>query len=111
MKVCDDCTNAYLGVYGVYCIQYKEVIQNERVAEKCPDYDPFVEPVAPKLAVVNSHPSRRPTLESLCLDYLKDAKYTLWGQSFEIKTEPGRKEAALWFASQISAVLDKMENT
>ena len=38
-RVCADCVNAYLGKGGVWCRVFHEDINNERVAEDCPEYE------------------------------------------------------------------------
>lgn len=37
-RLCTDCANAHLGVYGVFCRAFREQIDNERVAEECPEF-------------------------------------------------------------------------
>jgi hypothetical protein len=36
---CYDCIHAYLGVQGVWCSIYREVISDERSAETCQCYE------------------------------------------------------------------------
>lgn len=36
---CGDCKHAYLGIDGVYCGEYREIINDERVANICESYE------------------------------------------------------------------------
>lgn len=38
-RLCSGCLYGYLGAYGVYCVEYREFIDREEVAEECADYE------------------------------------------------------------------------
>ena len=37
--LCSECVNGYLGAGGVFCVEYRELIDNERTAEECASFD------------------------------------------------------------------------
>lgn len=39
-KICTQCKNVYLGVYGLYCGAFREEINDESIADECEEYDP-----------------------------------------------------------------------
>lgn len=120
-RTCSDCEHGYVGPDGLFCMTYREMIDDERVALECVAFDPIpsniitdhgpkpeLEPaVRPKLReqvdeVVAAAPA--PELVAACDAYLRLRHCTLFGQVFEIISPRGRAEAAEWLATQITAI-------
>lgn len=40
VKLCVDCRNAFLGIRGIYCGEFREEIYDERIAAECEGYEP-----------------------------------------------------------------------
>lgn len=38
-RICSRCEYGYIGSYGVYCIQYQEMIDFESCAQDCESYE------------------------------------------------------------------------
>lgn len=46
-------------------------------------------------------------LEAVIADHIDDAGCTLWGRSFDVKSEEGKKQAVDWFAKNMRAVISR----
>lgn len=39
-RICSECDHSAIGPYGVHCLEFREDIWNEEVAQECPQYTP-----------------------------------------------------------------------
>lgn len=99
-RLCSNCENAFLGSRGVFCAEFDEHINNERVAEECEAYEPFTNFTLREEKKVPARISLEQTAEA----YLANLDTDTWGQIFVPKDPASRREAARWLASEIRAL-------
>jgi len=134
-RLCSDCSHGALtSAGGVYCLEFREDIPNENVAQDCVAYEEAV-PSSHVVSLNGRSPSPRPAVADIdvlvkdramprpkvqvdevvaeepapelvaaCESYFEARHCVLWGMPFEVITPKGRAEAADWLARQITGV-------
>ncbi len=112
---CSECEHGYLGLTGVFCVEFNEPVNDEKAdAAACPAFKPIDFPgvtvTVNGVKVDSTIEHRVPTtvealsddeLVAACDRWLAEQHVTLWGQPFEVISPKGRAQASSWLAKQI----------
>lgn len=115
-RTCDTCVSAALSSAGVFCREFLCDV-DEREAEKCEAYEPdsvglIAKPdkhLASQKRVIQSVQAPvvdTETLRQACQAHLAIQPSTLWGRSWDVKTDgQSREQAVDWLTDQVRGVL------